>query len=484
MVVAVCTAICFAMFPFFALSNLVMVYLLGTLIVAARGQRGPAALSSALGVLCFDFFFVQPRFSFSVSDAQYLLTFAVMFAAAMVISHLTIRLRSEAESARQGQLRTEMMHAFTEELINAHGEEAVLRLATARIGETFGSAVIALFPGLEGRLEVKATSEGATATSDKERGIAQWVYDTGQPAGLGTDSLPVGDALYIPILGAQGPMGVLAATPRDPGKKLRPEQRKLLDSFAHQMGMALELDRFQKSSRKAEVEVEAERLRSSLLSSVSHDLRTPLAVVVGTADTLAQSWKDLDPAKVQEFIENIRFEAEHLSLLVQNLLEVTRLESGAVKVRKELYPLEEVLGIALERMRIPLKNREVKVNMAADLPPVPMDGLLMGQVFVNLLENAVRHTPVGTPLDIWAGVEGKSVRVAVADRGTGLQQDELERVFDKFYRSPSSRGAGLGLAICRAIITVHSGTICACNRPGGGAIFCFTLPLENNNHGS
>src|ERR1019366_8222748 len=154
-----------------------------------------------------------------------------------------------------------------------------------------------------GRMEVKACSYGAPQTSDKERGIAQWVYDTGQPAGLGTDSLPIGDALYIPILGAQGPVGVLAATPRDPGKKLLAEQRKLLDSFAHQMGMALELDRFQKSARTAEVEVEAERLRSSLLSSVSHDLRTPLAVVVGTASTLAQNWKQLEPAKVQEFIE-------------------------------------------------------------------------------------------------------------------------------------------------------------------------------------
>jgi two-component system sensor histidine kinase KdpD len=246
--------------------------------------------------------------------------------------------------------------------------------------------------------------------------------------------------------------------------------------------MALELDRYQKSARQAEVEAEAERLRSSLLSSVSHDLRTPLAVVVGTAGTLAQGWKRLDPAKVQEFIETIQSEAEHLSRLVQNLLEVTRLESGAVHLRKELYPLEEVLGSALERLSQPLAGREVKVEMAPGLPPVPMDGLLIGQVFVNLLENAVRHTPPRTPIEIWAGVEGQSVRVAVSDRGTGLRQDELERVFDKFYRSPSSRGAGLGLAICRAIITVHGGTICACNRPGGGAIFCFTLPLENS-HG-
>jgi K+-sensing histidine kinase KdpD len=346
--VAVSTAVCFAMFPHLELTNLVMVYLLGTLVVASRGYRGPAALSSLLSVLCFDFFFVPPRFTFAVTDVQYVWTFIVMFIVAMMISHLTIRLREEADAARQGEQRS------------------------------------------------------------------AWLME---------------------------------------------------------------------KAKKAEIDAETERLRSSLLSSVSHDLRTPLAAILGSASTLLEKEDLLKNQTTRELLENIETESQRLSQLVQNLLETTRLESG-VSLNKELYPLEEVVGSALERMEKSLKDRKVKIDIPEDLPLVPMDAILMEQVFVNLLQNGLRYSPVRNELDVSAHVENGSVKVAVADRGSGLKQDELERVFDKFYHDPSSPGAGLGLAICRAVVNAHGGKIWAENRPGGGAVFQFTLPLASGHPGA
>jgi len=340
--VAAATAVSFVLYPFFSLTNLVMLYLLATLAVAARGHRGPAALSSAMSVLCFDFFFVPPRYTFRVTDVQYVWTFAVMFLAAMIISHLTIRLREEAEAARQGE----------------------------------------------------------------ERSV--WLLE---------------------------------------------------------------------KAKKAEVEAETERLRSSLLSSVSHDFRTPLTAIVGSAGALLAKEELQKNAPVRELLENIQLEGERLSRVIQNLLEATRLESRTVQIQKESCPLEEVVGSALERLEKSLGNRKVAVAIPEDLPLVPMDAMLMEQVFVNLLENGVRHTPVGTDLEVSASVQEGSVLVAVCDRGAGLAAGDLEKVFDKFYHHPSSPGAGLGLAICRAIVNAHGGRIWAENRPGGGAVFRFTLPL-------
>jgi two-component system sensor histidine kinase KdpD len=230
-------------------------------------------------------------------------------------------------------------------------------------------------------------------------------------------------------------------------------------------------------AKKAEIEAESERMRSSLLSSVSHDLRTPLTAIVGSAGALLEKEELSRSPKVRELLENIQEEGERLSHLVQNLLEVTRLESGAVRLEKEKYPLEEVVGTVLDRLKKALRNRHVKVDIPENLPLVPIDATLVEQVLMNLLENAVRHTSQDTGLEISAGVDGKTVVVVVADRGPGLKEDELEKVFDKFYHNPSSPGSGLGLAICRAIVNAHGGRIWAENRKDGGAVFRFTLPL-------
>jgi len=477
--VAACTAVCFGMSPFVSLANLVMVYLLGTLLVAARGHRGPATLSAALGVLTFDFFFVPPRFSFNVSDTQYLLTFLVMFVAALIISQLTVRMRIQAEAARLSEMRTAMMHALSRQLASTRGLAAILEVAVRHVAQVFDSDIIALMPGPDGRLEVRAASGDKRDLDEKERSVAQWVFDLGQSAGLGTQTLPVVDALYAPLLGAEGSVGVLRVQPRVRERLMIPDQMLLLESFAHQLALALEVDRLQDDAKQAQLDAEKERLRSSLLSSVSHDLRTPLAAIIGSASSLLQSGS-LTSGKDRELLENIQEEGERLSRLVHNLIETTRLTSGAVQLRKEPHSIEELVGSSLERVDKLLTGREVTTGIPEDLPLVPLDSVLLEQVFVNLLENAARHTPAGTAIALSARLESEALLMEVADRGPGLAADELERVFEKFYHArSSSAGAGLGLAICRAVVEAHGGRIWAENRPGGGAVFRFTLPLAH-----
>jgi two-component system sensor histidine kinase KdpD len=307
-------------------------------------------------------------------------------------------------------------------------------------------------------------------TSEKQRGVAQWVFDRQQSAGWGTDSLPSEDALYLPLVGARGSVGVISVRPRGL-EKLSDPQRRLLDSFTHQIAQALEVDR-------AGLEAETERLRSSLLSSVSHDFRTPLTAIVGSASALIDKEEIRKGPKGLELLHIIQSEGERLARLVQNLLETTRLESRQVRLKKELYPLEEILGSALERLKKQLQGRKVKIAIPSDLPAVPADGMLLEQVFINLFDNAVRHAPNGS-IDVSASLGPDRVTVSVADQGPGLNEEEMERVFDKFFHGKTSGGAGLGLAICRAIVNAHGGRIWAENAKKGGAVFNFTLPLKD-----
>ncbi len=479
---AAATGLCFLVFPFLSLTNLVMVYLAGALLVGSRGHRGPAVLYSVASVLCFDFFFVPPRFNFAVRDTQYLFTFMVMGAVALLISDLTVRIRAQAESARLGEMRTAALHALSRLLASTRGVDEILRAAVKHVADMFDADIVALIPGQDGRLAVRAASGERRDLSDKERSVAQWVFDLGQSAGLGTQTLPVVDALYAPLTGGEGPVGVLRVQPRVRERLLVPDQMLLLESFAHQIGLALEVDRLQDDTRKAQIEAEEERLRSSLLSSVSHDLRTPLAAIIGSASSLLQSGASLTGAKARELLENIQEEGEWLSRLVSNLIETTRLETGAVQLRKEPGSIEELVGSALGRLEKLLQGHPVEAAIPADLPLVPMDAVLIEQVLLNLLENAARHTPAGTGIEIAARADAASLTVEIRDHGAGIPADELERVFEKFYHAKSSKGAGLGLAICRAIINAHGGRIWAENGKDGGAILRFSLPVTEPAH--
>jgi two-component system sensor histidine kinase KdpD len=479
-VVAIATALAWGMFPFFQLSSLVMVYLLAVVFVATRLGRGPSILASVLSVAVFDFLFVPPYLSFAVSDTEYLLTFAVMLVVALVTSTLTVRVRQQAEQARQREGRTAALYAVSRDLARARGADEVMAAAARHVAEVFGSASAIFTPGETGGLALRAGGLGGAEADVSEQAVARWVQEHAQPAGLGSATLPGARALYLPLRAARGTVGVLAVRPPAPLLLDEPDQQHLLETFADQTALAIERASLAEEAQHATVRAETERLRSALLSAVSHDLRTPLATITGATSSLMTGSGRLDEATRQELVAVAHEEAERLNRLVANLLDVTRLEAGAVQVRKEWHPLEEIVGASLTRLERQLADRPVTTRIPADLPLVPLDGVLIDQVLLNLLDNAVRHTPPGTPIEISAALDGDYVSVAVADRGPGVPSGDEERVFDRFYRGRAGGaggGVGLGLTVCKGIIEAHGGRIEAANRPGGGAIVRFTLPL-------
>jgi len=477
--VALCTALAWIMFRHVGLSNLIMVYLLGVVALATRARRGPTALASVLSVAAFDFFFVPPYLSFAVSDSEHLITFVVMLIVALVISGLTVRTRAQAEAARERERRIAALYALSRELATTRGIEGLLETALRHIGDVFPGQLTVLLPDEAGRVVVRRSHPTGFSMEPSELAVAHWVYEHRQLAGRGTATLPGARALYLPLVGSHGAVGVLGVSALDSRALERPEQLHQLETFANQVALAIERAQLAEAAQRAEVRAEAERLRNSLLSSVSHDLRTPLATITGASSSLLESGERLGETTRQELLRSIHREAERLDPLVNNLLDMTRLEAGGVTVHKEWQPLEGLVGAALKRLESRLRDRPVRIDLPADLPLVPIDAVLVEQVFINVLDNAVKYTPEGSPIDISAAASGRAVTVEIADRGPGFAPGDEERVFEKFYRggAAGAPGVGLGLAICRAVIDVHGGKMWAENRPGGGAVFRFTLPL-------
>ena len=474
-VVLVCTLACWAMFGRFDNSNLIMVYLLGVAFVATRHGRRPSGLAALLSVAAFDFFFVPPHMTFAVSDTQYLVTFGVMLVVGLLISTLAVRVKAQAEAARQREQRTQALYSMSRELAGARTSEEVARIASRHVTELVQGVASVLLPGSDGRLAEHA-GDGPGAGS-REAAVAQWTFDHGRMAGRGTDTLPGASAVYVPLKGTQAFLGVLGVRPPEALLPLGPDQLDLLETLARQAASALERVRFASEAEQARLAVEAERLRSTLLSSVSHDLRTPLATITGAASTLLQPGS-LDESAERELKEAIYEEAERLNRLVTNLLDMTRLESGSLSLTRDWHSLEELAGTALARLERGAQARPIQVSIPAHLPLVPVDGVLIEQVLVNLLDNALKYTPAGSPILVTAAANDGAVTVAVADEGPGLPIGAEERVFEKFYRGGSGqRGFGLGLPICHAIVTAHGGRIWAENKPPHGAAFRFTLPL-------
>jgi two-component system sensor histidine kinase KdpD len=310
-------------------------------------------------------------------------------------------------------------------------------------------------------------------------GIAQWAFDKGEPAGFGTDTLPGSDVLYIPLRAPLDARGVLAIKAQNRRLFRIPEQRRLLDTFAALIAIALERVHYVDIAQKAVVSMESERLRNSLLAALSHDLRTPLTVLIGLADVLALSTPPLS-AEQRETAESIQDEARRMSALVTNLLDMARIESGDVTLNLQWQSFEEVVGTVLNAMQLVLKAHEVILRIPRDLPLVRFDAMLIERVLANLLENASKYTPPGTVITLSAEVLDEHLTVTVADKGPGLPKGREEAVFEKFARGEresATPGVGLGLPICRAIIDAHGGRITGRSRPGGGAAFTFTLPL-------
>ena len=477
--VTFCTLLAGLMFPYFDRVDIVMVYLLGIVITSTRTSRWPALVATFLSVAAFDFFFVPPYFTFAVSDIRFLVTFGVMFVVAYVISELTMRIREQAEAARKRESSTAALYALSRELARERKKEKIFGISIRHLSEVFHSQVVILTVDDHSDLTVMDKISGDFTIDEKEFGVARWVFDNRQPAGLGTDTLPGAKALYLPMIASSGSVGVVGIRPQDTEKGFVPEDIHFLESFVSQTAMAIERVILAKEAHEERLKAEAQHVRNAFLSSVSHDLRTPLAVVAGAASALLQKDTALNRSDRLELLRTIHEETDRLERIIRNVLNLTRLESGAIKISKEWQPLEEIIGVVLNRLAERLKERPLSLKIPPDLPLVPFDALLMEQVFSNLLENALRHTPSGTPIDITITPEPEAMMIDIGDRGPGIPVQEEETIFSKFTRSTHTRmGAGIGLSICRAIIEAHGGRIWAENRPGGGAAFKFILPIE------
>lgn len=475
-VVGLATAAAWFMFPWVDPANLIMTYLLGIVIVAARHGRGPSLLASVLSVAAFDFFFVPPYLTFAVADGRYAFTFVVMLIVGFVTSGLTVRIRTQALAARSREQQTAALYAMSRDLASASRVEELLAIATRHISDVAGAPVALLLPAADGTLACWKGSGFEPDPTDLEAG--RWAFEHRRPAGRGTAVLGHASALYLPLIAPRGPVGVLGVRAADRGR-IETLQEEQLETCANQTALALERARLAEEAHSAAVRMETERMRNSLLSSVSHDLRTPLSTITGAVSTLLDSGSRLDPPTRRQLLESVREEAERLNRLVQNLLEITRLESGALQLRREWHPVEEVVGAALNRLGGRLAGRPVTACVPPDLPLVAIDDVLIEQVLVNLLDNALKYTPPGSPIRILVSATDQVVTVEVADRGPGLPPGDVDRVFEKFYRGRRSdgSGAGLGLAICQGIVRAHGGRLWAQNLPEGGVAFLFTLPL-------
>ena len=480
---AACTAIAWLMFDRFDPANLIMVYLLGVVAVAARYGRGPSVLSSFLSVVLFDFFFVPPRLSFAVSDTQYLVTFAVMLLVALVISRMTANTRHQARIAGHRERRIASLYAMSRELTATRGEGNIVRIAVKHIAEVFEAQAAVLLPDKTGRIFYPKDEGIAQSCHGSDLSVAQWVYDHGQMAGQGTDTLPGGEVVYLPLKASSGMIGVLALLPLNPARLALPEQQRLLETFTSQIALALERVRLAAEAHSAQIKMETEQLRNTLLSAISHDLRTPLAAIVGASSSLVRDGDRLDSHARHELGQANYEEATRMSGLANSLLDMARLEAGAVVLNRQWQPLEEVVGGALAGLSARMANHPVTVKLPHDLPLVEIDSLLIERVFANLLENAVKYTPPGTPIEISAVTGQDELVVTVSDKGAGIPAGEEQRIFEKFHRVDSEGnqgGAGLGLTICRSIVEAHGGRIWADNLSSGGVAFHFALPLTES----
>jgi two-component system, OmpR family, sensor histidine kinase KdpD len=479
-VVAITTALSLALRRYFQITDIAMLFLLAVVVIAYAFRRGPAVLASLLSIAAFDFGFVPPFNTFRVQNTAYFLTFAVMLAVALTMSQLTGRIREEAEDAGERERETAALYAMSRELAGAGTLEQQLARAARHIAAyTHGEVSLFWASGQpDNELDAWLATNGFEAVD--VRIAATLAYEQGDSAGWGTPHYGDADVLALPLQSATRTLGIAII---QPGDRAPPDYRSI-QALVNQAAVSLERTSLAEGQERSREEVESERLRTALLSSLSHDLRTPLASIEGAASSLLHRPGTLPEEGQREMAEAILEESRRMTRLVTNLLDMVRVETGALSVQKTWQPLEEVLGVALLRLEERLAGRRVQTRLAPGLPLVPIDELLIEQVFINLLDNAIKHTPAGTPVTIVAEVRDNSVLVEVADEGSGIPPGEEELIFGKFHRSnvadhaAPAGGSGLGLTICRGIITAHGGKIWVERDAEKGAVFRFTLPLD------
>lgn len=466
------------------LSEEAMVLLAGVIVASLTLGRWPAVLATVLSIGVFNFLFVEPLYTFAVHDSRSFVAFGVMLAAGVTIGTLAARSREQAATARERERRTASLYAAARELASAQDISEVAAAGAKHLHDALGGdVVISTFGPDRSVLEVAASAGSPDWFDARERGVARWAVDHQAAAGLGTRTLPASAARHAPLRGSQEIVGAVSLRPAG-GVGLNTAGLLLLEAMSSQVAAAMERVSLIESRQAARLEAERERLRSALLSSVSHDLRTPLASITGAASALEEG-SAIDARARAGLVRTIVEESARLSDLIANLVFATRLEAGGVELAREWTTIEEVVGVGLARHREALSSRPFRVQLPADLPMIHVDNAMLPQVVHNLIENALRYTPAGTPIAVTAWSTPTHVVVKVADEGPGLSEDESARVFQRFYRGrpaqaggPVGSGMGLGLTICEGIIRAHGGRIWIEPNIPRGAGFLFSLPLD------
>ncbi|MBI4927254.1 MAG: sensor histidine kinase KdpD [Anaerolineae bacterium] len=483
--VVLTTLVGIVIFPFLEPTNLEMLYLASVVIAALYFGRGPAMLNSFLGVLEFDFMFIEPRYTLNVSDTQYIITFIGLLAVGLIISNLASLLRDQVDALRNRERQTQALNRFSGELTGAVNLEDVLGTIQRNLLATFSCETATILPEHSG-LTVRGSSPSLNL-SEEDLAVADWCYQHGQMAGQGTNTL-AGSALhFVPLVTARGVVGVLGLRLQNGQTLLESGQRTLLEGFANLSALAVERARFAEEALQAEKLRSTERLQTALLNSISHQFRTPLSTITGVLTSLAVSENasdeqfELDPKIRMELLDTATNQANHLNRLVENLLEMTRLEAGAVKARREAFDLADLIGAVMEQLPGNLCDRPVSIQIPQDFPNLMGDSTLTSQVLINLVENACKYSPATRIITIAAQSTGPFAEISVRDEGPGIPDEYLETVFEKFFRitrSDQPNGSGLGLSICKGLVEAQGGRIWARNNPGAGATFTFTLPVE------
>ncbi len=471
-------------------TNLIMVYLLAVVLSAVYLGRGPAILTSVISVLVFDFFFINPIFSFSVNDTQYLLTFFGLLIVGLIISNSAALLRDQVSALRNKEQQTQALLTLSHELTGAVSLDQVVEIALRSISSILESKSVLLLPE-NGDLVRKLVSEVLTL-DENEQAMAEWSYKHAQSAGQGTDTLPAAAMRFVPLKTAHGSIGVIGIKPNAAAGALTSEQRMILEGLSHLIAQAVERVNLVNAATQSEMLRNTEKLQSALLNSISHELRTPLASITGVLTSLVDSEKSpkpsrrLDTQTKIELLDSATDQARQLNLLVENLLNMTRLEAGGVRLNPEPCDLQDLIGSVVQQFTTRLVDHPLDLDIPDDLPIINCDAILIAQVITNLLDNACKYSASGSPITIGVAGKPENVEIFVRDQGIGIPTPELEKVFTKFYRGSqhsNTTGTGLGLSICKGIVEAHGGWIRAEKNPDRGMTFRFSLPGKIGHEG-
>lgn len=482
--VAATGLIAFAADWVFPVPSLALIFMTGVITVAARQGLWPSLYASCLSFLTYNFFFTDPRSTLFVIRQDQILTLVLFLIASILTGNLAARLRDRALAQREIALRTNLLYDFARQVAGAASSVEVLRAAASHVRAALGCETVLLRPGPGGRPAIEAAEPLREDLALRDASAAEYAWRRGEEAGRGSGTLPASAWLFLPVGRGERRLAVLGITFPD-GRSIAPVDRRLLDAMTDQLGVALERIALQGDLEQALVASEAERLRAALLSSVSHDLRTPLVSIIGAASTLSDPALELPDHARGAMAETIRDEGERLDRYIQNLLDMTRLGHGALVPKRLAVDLREIAGSARHRLRGALRDHQVAVEVPAGLPPVLADPLLIEQVLMNLLDNAAKYAPAGSAITVVACIKGVEAEISVSDTGPGIPAEARSRVFDMFYRVAEGdgqrAGTGLGLAIARGIVEAHGGRIKAePSRPDGtGTRIALTLPLAN-----